>query len=80
MQLDDNRFERNFSPPPLWEVRQSSLGAGAIGPPATGGVAPQPLDLKVPPNKKVVAVTGTSVFFLLNMSNNEVGLSGADWH
>ncbi len=55
-QIDDNRFDQGFQEAPAWEVRRStvprSLQAGG------GRPAPRPLDLRVPADAAVVAITG----------------------
>lgn len=56
---EDAAFDRNFQAPPSWMVPSGMAAAGQM--PASGVAGaqlPRPLDLRVPPNKAVVAITG----------------------
>ncbi|KAF5840879.1 muts domain V-domain-containing protein [Dunaliella salina] len=56
---DDNRFDRNFAEPPAWEARQSVLGDDNTGKKGAGrGRRPHELDMRVPKDKQIIAITG----------------------
>mmetsp|Transcript_12639 Transcript_12639/g.33478 ORF Transcript_12639/g.33478 Transcript_12639/m.33478 type:complete len:923 (+) Transcript_12639:28-2796(+) len=56
---DDNRFDRNFAEPPAWEARRSILGDDSTSTKGAGrGRRPHELDLRVPKDKQIIAITG----------------------
>jgi DNA mismatch repair protein MutS2 len=63
LQADAARFERDFRPPAPWELPQLCGTAAevqriAAAPPPNSLPSPSPLDLRLPPGKRVVAITG----------------------
>lgn len=52
---DDNRFEGGFMERPAWELRPTT---GVARFQSRGGPPPRALDLRVPADRKVVAITG----------------------
>eukprot|EP00983_Pelagomonas_calceolata_P054087 1143560-Pelagomonas_calceolata.AAC.4 len=62
LQPDDNRFDRNFAEPPAWEARRSILGDDSTSTKGAGrGRRPHELDLRVPKDKQIIAITGMVV-------------------
>ncbi|KAL6764861.1 hypothetical protein V8C86DRAFT_2464886 [Haematococcus lacustris] len=56
---DEKLFERNYAAAPAWELpRPSSPSPPAPDSSSRPGIAPRPLDLRVPAGKRVVAITG----------------------
>ncbi|KAG2493724.1 hypothetical protein HYH03_008237 [Edaphochlamys debaryana] len=56
--IDDNRFDRDFQAAPAWEPRRVLQVDGPTPEPGGAGGLPVPLDLRVPPGRAVVAITG----------------------